>query len=119
MSQINNYELMWILSSEETEESKEQIISVIKNNISSSGGEISEFENYGKRKLAYELSGSKDGNYYLSRFAMDTMKINDLNDKLNKDNKVLRHLITVIKKEDILISPNKMDEIPEIYRNKR
>ena len=45
MSQINNYELMWILSSEETDESQEEIVASIKNNISSSGGEISEFEN--------------------------------------------------------------------------
>jgi len=119
MSQTNNYELMWILSSEETEESKEEIVATIKNNISSSGGEISKFENYGKRKLAYELSGNKDGNYYLSRFAMDTMKINELNDKLNKDNNVLRHLITSVKKEDILIAPDKMDEVPETNRNKR
>ena len=119
MSQINNYELMWILSSEESEESQEEIVSNIKNSISGSGGEISEFENYGKRKLAYELSGSKDGNYYLSRFTMDTLKINDLNDKLNKDNKVLRHLITSIKKDDVLIAPDKMDEVPDTNRNKR
>ena len=119
MSQINNYELMWILSSEEPEESQEEIISNIKNSISSSGGEISEFENYGKRKLAYELSVRKDGNYYLSRFAMDTMKINELSDILNKDSKILRYLITSIKKGDILIAPNKMDEVPETNRNKR
>ena len=119
MSQTNNYELMWILSSEETEESKEEIVATIKNNISSSGGEISKFENYGKRKLAYELSGSKDGNYYLSRFEMDKLKINELNNKLNKENKVLRHLITVIKKEDALIAADKMDEVPETNRNRR
>ena len=119
MSQINNYELMWILSSEETDESQEEIVASIKNNISSSGGEISEFENYEKRKLAYELSGNKEGNYYLSRFSMDTMKINELNDKLNKENKVLRHLITVIKKDDALIAADKMDEVPETNRNRR
>ena len=50
---------------------------------------------------------------------MDTMKINELNDILNKDSKVLRHLITSIKKEDILIAPDKMDEVPETNRNKR
>ena len=50
---------------------------------------------------------------------MDTLKINDLNDKLNKDNKVLRHLITSIKKDDVLIAPDKMDEVPDTNRNKR
>ena len=119
MSQINNYELMWILSSEESEESQEEIVSNIKNSISGSGGEISEFENYGKRKLAYELSGNTEGNYYLSRFSMESLKISELDDKLNKDNKILRHLITSIKSTDSLIAADKMDEVPEMKRSKR
>ena len=40
-------------------------------------------------------------------------------DEGNKDSKILRYLITSIKKEDILIAPNKMDEVPETNRNKR
>tara|TARA_B100000927_G_scaffold287544_1_gene280621 strand:- start:495 stop:854 length:360 start_codon:yes stop_codon:yes gene_type:complete len=119
MSKINNYELMWILSSEESDESIEETINSIKNNISNSGGEISVFESYGRRKLAYELSGNKDGNYYLSRFSMDTLKVNELDDQLNKENKVLRHLITSISPQDVLISPDKMDEVPETKRFKR
>ena len=61
----------------------------------------------------------KDGIYYLSRFEMDKVKINELNNKLNKENKVLRHLITVIKKDDALIAADKMDEVPETNRNRR
>ena len=38
---------------------------------------------------------------------------------LNKENKVLRHLITVIKKDDALIAADKMDEVPETNRNRR
>tara|TARA_B100000945_G_C19934680_1_gene391185 strand:- start:103 stop:462 length:360 start_codon:yes stop_codon:yes gene_type:complete len=119
MSKINNYELMWILSSEDSEDSIEKTINSVKDNISNSGGEINFFENYGKRKLSYELSGNTEGNYYLSRFAMESLKINELDDKLNKDNKILRHLITSIKSTDILITAEKMDEVPEIKRFKR
>tara|TARA_B100000214_G_scaffold143629_1_gene102724 strand:+ start:173 stop:532 length:360 start_codon:yes stop_codon:yes gene_type:complete len=119
MSKINNYELMWILSSEDSDEAIEKTINTIKDNISNSGGEINFFENYGKRKLAYELSGNNEGNYYLSRFSMDSLKISELNDSLNKDNKILRHLITSIKSTDGLIAPDKMDEVPEMKRSKR
>ncbi len=41
MSKINNYELMWILSSEDSDESIEKTINSVKDNISNSGGEIS------------------------------------------------------------------------------
>ena len=119
MSKVNNYELMWILSSEDSDETIEKTINAVRDNISISGGEINFFENYGKRKLAYELSGNTEGNYYLSRFAMESLKVSELDDKLNKDNKILRHLITTIKSSDALISAEKMDEVPEMKRSKR
>jgi len=119
MAKINNYELMWILSSEDSDEAIEKVINGVKDNISNSGGEISFFENYGKRKLAYELSGNTEGNYYLSRFSMESLKISELDDKLNKDNKILRHLITTIKSTNTLIAADKMDEVPEMKRSKR
>ena len=119
MAKINNYELMWILSAEESDEAIAKTINGVKSNISNSGGEINFFENYGKRKLAYELSGNTEGNYYLSRFSMESLKISELDDKLNKDNKILRHLITSIKPTDTLIAADKMDEVPEMKRSKR
>ena len=119
MSKINNYELMWILSSDDSEESNEKVINAVRDSISNSGGEINFFENYGKRKLAYELSGNTEGNYYLSRFAMESLRVNELDDKLNKDNKILRHLITNIKSSEALIAADRMDEVPEMKRNKR
>ena len=119
MSKINNYELMWILSSDDSEESNEKVINAVRDSISNSGGEINFFENYGKRKLAYELSGNTEGNYYLSRFAMESLRVNELDDKLNKDNKILRHLITSISSSEALIAPDKMDEVPDMKRSKR
>ena len=41
MSKINNYELMWILSPESSDESIEKTINGVRDNISNSGGEIS------------------------------------------------------------------------------
>ena len=46
-------------------------------------------------------------------FSMESLKISELDDKLNKDNKILRHLITSIKSTDSLIAADKMDEVPE------
>ena len=48
---------MDIVFLEDSAESIEKTIDTVKDNISNSGGEINFFENYGKRKLAYELSG--------------------------------------------------------------
>ena len=50
---------------------------------------------------------------------MESLKINELDDKLNKDNKILRHLITSIKTSEALIAADKMDEVPEMKRQNR
>ena len=50
---------------------------------------------------------------------MESLKINELDDKLNKDNKILRHLITSINSSEALIAPDKMDEVPDMKRSKR
>ena len=42
---------------------------------------------------------------------MESLKISELDDKLNKENKILRHLIT-IKTSEALIAADKMDEVP-------
>mgnify|MGYP001441702510 CR=1 FL=1 len=90
MSQINNYELMWILSSEESEESQEEVVSNIKNSISSSGGEISEFEKSVREGVSTKV-GFEDGRKalilaeaaYLSLNESRLVKVSEITDKYN------------------------------------
>ena len=62
---------------------------------------------------ASKLTESKDVEFF------ESLKISELDDKLNKDNKILRHLITSIKSTDSLIAADKMDEVPEMKRSKK
>lgn len=64
---MRNYETMFILKPNTEEESRNAIIEKFKN-IISDGGEVISVDDWGLRKLAYEIQKVKDGYYYLVNF---------------------------------------------------
>ena len=64
---MRKYETMFILKPNTEEESRNAIIEKFKN-IISDGGEVISVDDWGLRKLAYEIQKVKDGYYYLVTF---------------------------------------------------
>jgi small subunit ribosomal protein S6 len=69
------YESMVIISSKLTEENakkeNEKILGFIKNN----GGMIIKTDEWGKRKLSYEIQKSREGYYFVNYFELDAQFI--------------------------------------------
>jgi small subunit ribosomal protein S6 len=87
----NHYELIFIIKTSITdEERKKQIESVEK--IIEKEGKIRSKEEMGKRTLAYNISGEKEGFYLIMKLELDGGKIKILNSKLNLENNLLRHM---------------------------
>jgi small subunit ribosomal protein S6 len=63
MSQL--YEILTVLSPHESEEDVEAIIGGLRQQISTSGGEVLAVDNWGKRKLAYPIRKFEEGTYVL------------------------------------------------------
>ena len=63
MSQL--YEILAVLSPHESEEDVEAIIGGLRQQISTSGGEVLAVDNWGKRKLAYPIRKFEEGTYVL------------------------------------------------------
>lgn len=91
-----NYELLFIVSPELTEESLEALLNRVQNYLLEAGAAISEFRNWGTRRLAYTIKGFRDGRYYLARFAMPTSTIKDFERRLLLLEGVLRELIILV-----------------------
>ncbi len=64
---MRKYETMFILKPNTEEENRNAIIEKFKN-IISDGGEVISVDDWGLRKLAYEIQKVKDGYYYLVTF---------------------------------------------------
>jgi len=82
-----------IISPEVTEEDVPGTIDKVSEFITSRGGEITQVDRWGRRKLAYPINRFREGNYVLSRFKLKPGLTTELESSLRISEKVLRHLL--------------------------
>ena len=93
VEQLQDYELVLVVSSEVGEDALETVLKNLSQFITGKGGVISEEERWGKRKLAYPIKRSLEGNYVLTRCKMSPTWAKELDANLNISENVLRHLL--------------------------
>lgn len=74
----NLYEGMYILSATLSDEARNKAMDKIQSSITSRGGEIVKLHQQGKKRLAYEIEGHREGYYYVMYFNVDTQAVTDL-----------------------------------------
>jgi small subunit ribosomal protein S6 len=88
----NHYELLFIVANNYTEaesmEIKQNVINYLEKDLSA---QITYQENWGKKKLAYEIKHNSHGYYFLIEFDLDGKRLADLNKHLRLSTEVLRH----------------------------
>jgi len=72
------YEGMYILSSTLSDESRKKAWEKILNGITEKGGEIHKIHEPGRKRLAYEINGKREGYYYVIYFSAPTQCIGEL-----------------------------------------
>ncbi len=90
---MKKYEMMLIIKSDIEEEKRNQIIERFKSIIVDNNGEIENVDEWGNRKLAYEIQKINEGYYVLFQFKSNA----DVPQELDRNAKILdsiiRHLI--------------------------
>jgi len=86
------YESTYILSPELEEEEITKIQEKYSQMVLNSGGEIVSVENWGKRKLGYEIKGHNEGIYVIMRFNSEDTLADKLRDNMKIDDNVIRSL---------------------------
>lgn len=74
----NLYEGMYILSATLSEDARQKALEKIKTGMLSRGGEILKLHEQGRRRLAYEINGRREGFYYLIYFTLRPSAITEL-----------------------------------------
>ncbi len=99
---MNYYEKVMILDANIDDNAVNETVEKVKNVIVSKGGEIFKTENWGRRKLAYELNKHQKGNYVLLFFKSPPDTILEL-EKLSKivDAIVKFMVVRIVKKKQI------------------
>lgn len=89
---MDKYETICIINNEITEEQKKKVIDKITDYIKKNGT-ITNIDDIGTRKLAYEIRKHKDGYYYLIEFEADKEAIPELARIYRITDEILKFLI--------------------------
>lgn len=87
------YELLFFVSPSIDEDTRAATMKRIENALAEGNGSIDNIDEWGKRKLAYEINGLSDGDYILIDFHDDPANIAELDRVLRITDAVVRHMI--------------------------
>jgi small subunit ribosomal protein S6 len=86
------YEGMYILNATLSEDARAKALEKITAGIEGKGGEIHKAHDQGRRKLAYEIRGAREGHYYLLYFTAPTSALAELWREYHLNEDLLRFL---------------------------
>ena len=110
---MNKYELALVVSAKLDDEARAAVVTRAKNYIERFGGQIGETEEWGKRKLAYEIKKEREGFYYFIQFESEGECPNELEKRMRIMDNVLRYLIVSKDENDTFkVTPDKGVEAP-------
>ena len=89
---MNKYELVLVVSAKIEDEARENTLEAAKNLITRFGGVITEVEDKGKQKLAYEIQKMNEGFYYFIQFDAEPTVPAEIESRVRIMDNVLRYL---------------------------
>jgi small subunit ribosomal protein S6 len=115
------YESAVLINAALDDESIKILISKIRENITNNGGEILEVEDWGRKRLAYQVKKSKIGYYVIFRFNSQPDLIPKLERYYQLDETILRYLTITLSKDaleqieiDKSLLPQLVEEVEQI-----
>jgi small subunit ribosomal protein S6 len=88
---MNKYESLYILKPDVEEEARKALIEKFKSLVESNGGNVEKIDEWGTKKLAYEINYIKEGYYVLMTFESSPELPAELERNYNISDSVLRY----------------------------
>src|SRR5436190_6487315 len=93
------YELVYILPPDTTEQQVTELHQQVEAVVAKMSGQIEKTENWGRRKLAYEIARHKEGVYVLDVINGSGELMKELDRRLRVMDQVLRHMVVRVDEE--------------------
>ncbi|TCK99737.1 SSU ribosomal protein S6P [Natranaerovirga hydrolytica] len=93
---MNKYELALVINGKVEEDVKTATFEKVQEYITRFGGNITKVDEWGKKRLAYEIKKVKEGFYYIIQFEADNTVPIEVESRLRITEQVIRFLITRI-----------------------
>ncbi len=88
---MNRYESLYVLKPDVEEEARKALIEKFKSLVESNGGKVEKIDEWGNKKLAYEINYIKEGYYVLMTFESGPEFPEELERNYNISDSVLRY----------------------------
>lgn len=89
---MNKYELTVVVTTKIEDEERVATLEKVKGYIERFGGTVVNVDDWGKRRLAYEIQKMKEGFYYFITFESDSNCPNELESRIRIMENVIRYL---------------------------
>lgn len=109
MSQTRQYELVYIASPDATEQVIADLHTQIEQIVQRFHGTIDKTENWGRRKLAYEIAHAREGTYVVETISGSGELMKEIDRRLRVTDTVIRHLVVRID-EDLRVAERRRSE---------
>lgn len=91
---MRNYELTLLLSPKFEEAKVKEILEKIEKAIEKEGGKVVKSKDLGKKNLAYKIKKQDKAFCFNLEISLDAQKAGGINSELERDEEILRHLLT-------------------------
>ena len=108
MSQNRDYELVYIVSPETSEQDITDLHTQVEQIVQRFQGTIEKSENWGRRKLAYEIGHHREGTYVVETIRGSGELMKEIDRRLRVTDTIIRHLIVRVD-EDLRVAERHRD----------
>jgi len=91
---------MYVIKATLSEEARQKALDKILTGITSRGGEIKKIHDQGRRRLAYEIDGHREGYYYLIYFTVSPGAIGELWQEYHLNEDLIRYI--TLRADDVM-----------------
>lgn len=89
---MNKYELAVVVSAKIEDEARAEVIEKAKELVTRFGGNVTDVEEWGKKRLAYEIQKMKEAYYYFIHFEAEASVPGEVERRIRIMDNVLRYL---------------------------
>ena len=89
---MNKYELAVVVSAKIEDEARAEVIEKAKELVTRFGGNVTDVEEWGKKRLAYEIQKMKEAYYYFIHFDAEASVPGEVEKRIRIMDNVLRYL---------------------------
>jgi len=112
------YELVYVVAPESTDEQVTALHDQVQSIVARYNGAIEKTENWGRRKLAYEIGHHKEGTYVLEVITGSGELMKELDRRLKVLDEVIRHLVVRVDEEQRVVERRRTERQDEVRRRR-